>query len=116
MYKSDHVISWLKISPFPPERFPAVCILIPVQIHLLILEAEQHLGTDTVLQGLQSVSKSPERLLISTQLQLGSWFCLGTAGASLFPVMSHWGLRNPLCPPLLSIPRWPPRSQNRPHR
>ena len=77
-----------------------MCILIPVQIHLLILEAEQHLGMDTVLQGgLQSVSKSLECLLISTHLQLGSRFCLGTAGASLFPVMSHWGLRNPLCPP-----------------
>lgn len=46
---------------------------------------KQHLGTDTVLQGgLQSVSKSPEHLLISTQLQLGSRFCLGAAGVS-FP-------------------------------
>ena len=105
------------ISPFAPKGPPVLCILIPIQIRLLTLEAGRHLGQDNISKGgLQSISKLPEPLLTSTPPQFGAQLCLGLMGASLFPAMTLGVLGNPVCLPVLSIPMWPPRLQNRPHR
>lgn len=105
------------ISPLAPKGPPVLCILIPIQIHLLTLEAGRHLGQDNISKGgLQRISKLPEPLLTSTPLQFGAQLCLGLMGASVFPAMTLGVLGNPVCLPPLSIPVWPPRSQNRPHQ